>query len=187
MKARQLRQLKNLMRGAVPTMQLRSRSSLLPFRARQNQTSPFDSFFNDPFFSQPFQSILTPITSSLSNQIFSAPQRDIIDTDKEFAVHIEVPGMAKEDINVNLNEKEHILTISGEKKNEFKDEKDGNYSFERSYGKFERVIQLPRNVNLEKVNSSLKDGVLKIKFEKKPDVKEIENEEFKKIEIGSSE
>jgi HSP20 family protein len=72
-----------------------------------------------------------------------------------------------------------LLTIKGEKKRE-KEEKDENYHcMERSYGYFNRTIELPADVDPEKVDASYKKGVLKI------ELKKTKESEIKKIEIKS--
>lgn len=106
-----------------------------------------DKFFNDDFFGG------TSMTS------FS-PQVDIAETEKEFEIQFHLPGMKKEDINIDLQNDR--LTVSGERK--MKDEKnEKNYhSVESYYGSFSRSFYLPDNANIEKVDASYKDGVLNI-------------------------
>ena len=97
----------------------------------------------------------------------------------EFAYHIDVdlPGVAKEDIKVDVEE--GILKISGERnfKNETKEE--DYYKVETSFGKFQRHFTLPDNVDAENISASSSDGVLEIVL---PKIKEKEKE-VKSIEI----
>ena len=80
----------------------------------------------------------------------------------EFAYHIDIdlPGMKKEDINIDVHE--NSLTISGERnyKDEVK-EKD-YYKVETSFGKFERVFTLPDNIDTENISATTADGVLEV-------------------------
>jgi HSP20 family protein len=80
----------------------------------------------------------------------------------EFAYHIDVdlPGMKKEDINIDIHE--NSLTISGER--DFKEEvkEEDYYKIETSFGKFERVFTLPENIDIENISANSADGVLEI-------------------------
>lgn len=89
-----------------------------------------------------------------------APAIDVSETEKEYRVKLEIPGLDKEDINVTLHE--GLLTLSGEKKAETED-KGENYTVkERSYGYFERSLRLPEAIDAEKVNATYRDGVLHV-------------------------
>ncbi len=80
----------------------------------------------------------------------------------EFAYHIDVdlPGVNKEDINIDI--KENILTISGERnfKEEVKEE--DFYRVETRFGKFSRSFTLPENVDMENIEASAENGVLEV-------------------------
>jgi HSP20 family protein len=89
---------------------------------------------------------------------------DVYEEKDEIVAKAELPGIAKDQISVNISD--HTLTIRGEKK---KDEevKDENYHYsERSYGSFVRTIDLPTEVETEKAKASFKDGVLEIRLPK---------------------
>ena len=92
------------------------------------------------------------------------PPVDIKETPDNIVVSVEVPGMKKEDIKVVLNGNQ--LTISGERKME-KEEKDETYHrIERAYGKFQRTITLPVELDESKVKASYEQGVLRITLPK---------------------
>jgi HSP20 family protein len=105
------------------------------------------------------------------------PAFDVSETEKELIVKAEVPGMDKKDININLSD--GLLTITGEKKHEKKEEGENYHCFERRYGKFSRTMRLHSAVNTEKVDAMYKDGVLTITLPKTETVKP------KKVEIKS--
>ncbi|KAI8137098.1 HSP20-like chaperone [Fennellomyces sp. T-0311] len=92
------------------------------------------------------------------------PSIEVTENDNEFNVHAELPGMKKEDINVDINN--DSLTFSGESKahNDYKDE-NVRYS-ERRYGHFSRTVPVPENVDKDKITASFKDGVLDLKMPK---------------------
>jgi HSP20 family protein len=80
----------------------------------------------------------------------------------EFAYHIDVdlPGVAKEDIKVDIHK--NILTISGERKTKEEVKEEDYYKVETSFGKFSRSFTLPDNADVENVEASSKDGVLEV-------------------------
>jgi HSP20 family protein len=89
------------------------------------------------------------------------PRVDISQTDKEWLIEAELPGVSADQVQVEL--KEHHLYISAEMKSETAEEKDREYiRKERRYGAFRRVMALPENVDEEGVRAEFKDGVLKV-------------------------
>ena len=93
-----------------------------------------------------------------------SPNVDIFEEGDNFVVKAEIPGMKKEDIEVNLTA--DMITISGEKKKEEKIEKKDYYRVERSYGSFRRSFRLPKEVQADKAKASFKDGILEVKVPK---------------------
>jgi HSP20 family protein len=99
---------------------------------------------------------------------FRSPQVDIRETDNAIEVEAELPGVDEKDLDVQL--RDNLLTIRGEKKFERKDEKDGDYRvMERSYGSFSRSMTLPYAVNPDAVEAVFKNGVLKLTLPKPAD------------------
>lgn len=93
-----------------------------------------------------------------------APSVDIYETPENLVIKVEVPGVEKEDITVEV--KDDNLCLKGERKFE-KDVKEENYHrMERSYGAFKRIFSLPTTVDKEKVTASFKNGVLEITLPK---------------------
>jgi HSP20 family protein len=97
----------------------------------------------------------------------------------EFAYHVEadLPGVKKEDINVDT--KDNVLTISGERNHKEEVTKDDYYKLESSYGKFQRSFTLPDGVDSENIKASCENGVLEVTIPKlttKEDKKKIEVE-----------
>jgi len=100
------------------------------------------------------------------------PSLDVSETKNELVVKAEVPGMDPKDIDISLSD--GMLTIKGEKKQE-KEEKQADYHLvERSYGAFTRSVQLPKEVQSEKINASYKNGILKITLPKSEEAKKKE-------------
>jgi HSP20 family protein len=103
--------------------------------------SIFNSFFDD-FALQPFQGETSGFT----------PCTDIRETDKEYIVECELPGLDEKDVEIDLNS--DVLTLHGEKK-AFNEEKRGEYHcIERMTGRFERHLPLPADVDREKITAA---------------------------------
>ncbi len=100
------------------------------------------------------------------------PALDVSETKNELVVKAEVPGMDAKDIDISLSD--GVLTIKGEKKQE-REEKEADYHLvERSYGAFTRSIQLPREVQGDKISASYKDVILRITLPKSEEAKKKE-------------
>jgi HSP20 family protein len=91
----------------------------------------------------------------------SYPLMDVSQDDKKIEICAELPGVKQEDIDINVED--GVLTLSGEKKCERRDE---NGYTERSYGRFERRITLPSNIDDERCEAEFKDGLLRITIPK---------------------
>jgi HSP20 family protein len=92
------------------------------------------------------------------------PKIDISEDEKNIFVDAEVPGIAKENLKIVLED--NVLTISGEKKQE-EEKKDKNFHrTERAYGSFSRSFTLPVEVDSNKVSAAFENGILKIALEK---------------------
>jgi len=100
------------------------------------------------------------------------PAVDIYEENDSVIAKVELPGMKKEDISVEISN--GILKIAGEKKREEKVEKKNYYRIERSSGAFERRISLPVETQDDKAKATFKDGVLQIKIPKSEEAKKKE-------------
>ena len=90
---------------------------------------------------------------------------DIREEDDRFYVDPEVPGLAAEDVKVDIEK--NVLTLSGERKVE-KEETEGTFRrVERQYGSFTRSFTLPETVDTENISADLKEGVLALRLPKK--------------------
>ena len=99
-----------------------------------------------------------------SDTSWNLPKIEISNQDKNYVIRAEVPGMNEKDIQVNL--KDNSLIIEGERKSEFKEEKEGRYTSEFSYGSFYREIPLTDDVNPETIKASYRDGILTVNLDK---------------------
>jgi HSP20 family protein len=103
------------------------------------------------------------------------PAIDLVDSGDRVEVKVELPGMAKDDVDISL--KDDILTIKGEKKQEREEKEENRYYVERTYGSFSRTLTLPSKVNPDGVEARFKDGVLEINLPK------AEEEKIKQIQV----
>jgi HSP20 family protein len=106
-----------------------------------------------------------------------SPIVDIFEEGHDIVMKAELPGMKKEDIEVNITD--DIITVSGEKKKEEKIEKKNYHRLERSYGSFVRSFRLPTEVQTEQVKAQFKNGILEIRVPKTEEAKKKE----KKVQI----
>lgn len=88
------------------------------------------------------------------------PAVEVYQKGGEFIVHADLPGLNKENVNVEIEDE--ILTIRGERKEEREEKKEHYYRSERSYGSFYRAIPLPTGVKIENAKATFKDGVLEV-------------------------
>ena len=136
---------------------------LAPFREFERMRREMDRFW-DSFFER------RPAKAGEEGEFL--PSIDLAEKDNELVVKCEVPGMDPKDINISLSD--GVLTIRGEKKQE-REEKEADYHLvERSYGSFSRSIQLPKQVQSEKISASYKNGILKITLPKSEEAKKKE-------------
>ncbi len=93
-----------------------------------------------------------------------APRFEVSETDNAIIVDAELPGMDEKNIELTLQD--NILTIKGEKKKEEETKKKNCYISERSYGRFQRSLQLGSGIDAGKVGASFKKGVLTVTIPK---------------------
>ncbi len=88
------------------------------------------------------------------------PEVDILESDKNYELHLAVPGFSKKSFTLNVDD--NVLSIGGER--EFKEEKsEKTYkSVETSYGSFKRSFTLPENVNATKIEAKYNNGILEV-------------------------
>lgn len=89
-----------------------------------------------------------------------SPLVDIIESEQDILISLEVPGVSEENIDVQIND--NVLLISGNKPFPLEKSTETYYRLERCYGRFVRSFALPQSIDQAKIKASLKDGVLKI-------------------------
>lgn len=126
-----------------------------------NLHSEMDRLFNEAF--KNFGINNSPIFSGVGNQFKNGllkPDVDISGSEKEYNITAELPGIDEKDINIEL--KGDTLVITGEKKNKEESNDNGYYRVERSYGYFQRVLNIPKDADVDNIKAGYKNGVLSI-------------------------
>ncbi|MBF0352757.1 MAG: Hsp20/alpha crystallin family protein [SAR324 cluster bacterium] len=119
----------------------------------------------DRLFQDFFKDFWSPSTfwGREGGSMFS-PKLNVSEDEKQIDVTLEIPGMDEKDIRISL--KDDILSIKGTKNQEKEDKQKEYHHIERSYGSFQRSIQLPCEVQADKVQASFKKGVLSVTLPK---------------------
>ena len=97
------------------------------------------------------------------NQNYS-PRMNLLETEDNYELQVESPGMKKEDVNILFED--NILTISGEKKTDSKEENSRYHINEICYGKFSRSFELPAHIDSDKIDAKWNEGVLNVTIPK---------------------
>jgi HSP20 family protein len=92
------------------------------------------------------------------------PAMDLVETGDDFVLRADLPGLAENDVNIELED--NVLTVSGERKAEHEERKEGYYRVERASGSFSRSLTLPDGVNPDRVRASFDKGVLEVRIPK---------------------
>lgn len=118
----------------------------------------WDSGFGRGFFNlEPFRGVAPSLSAKM-------PVVNVAESDKEFEITAELPGMGEKDVNVSLAD--GVLTVKGEKKEEKEDKSKNYYLAERSYGSFQRSFRLPDNADDKNIKADVAKGVLTVKIPK---------------------
>jgi len=99
----------------------------------------------------------------------AAPAVDVFEEKDDIVVKAELPGIERDNIEVNLAD--HHLTIKGEKRKEEEVKQEHYYRSERSYGSFMRTVDLPKDVHADKVKANFKNGILEVRLPKTEEAK----------------
>jgi len=143
-----------------------------PAHELANINKKLRKFFED--FDAPF---FTDWKNWNRNSNVFTPRVDVTEDNNNLYVTAEIPGVPKENIKVSVSG--DVLTLSGEKKTEQRDENKNYYRIERSNGTFSRSFTLPAEVMTDKISAEFNDGVLNITLPKTEEAKVVE----KKIEV----
>jgi len=127
-----------------------------PFALLRQMTSELDHVFDDwPSFRWPsFRSF------DMAEPAAWSPKIDVFARDNYLVTRVDLPGMKKEDVTVEVTD--GYLMLTGERKRETEEKKDNFYRSEREYGNFYRAVPMPAGVKLEDVKATFTNGVLEV-------------------------
>ena len=137
-----------------------------PFMGLTRWESDMDRMMDD-FFGRRMRSLWPE--RWLTREEINTPSVDVFEEKDDIVVKAELPGMEKSDIEVNISDSH--LTLKGEKKKEEKVEDKNYYRCERSYGAFIRTVELPADVQADKIKASFKNGILEVRLPKSEEAK----------------
>lgn len=151
----------------------KNQQAMQPSRGRTDVAwrDPFVGFWNDPFGllqrdSWPFQRELSPWRTGQRTSTLWSPQIESFQRGDQFVVRADLPGLKKEDVNIELTD--DSLTIQGERREEHEEDREGYYRSERSYGSFYRVVPLPEGAISESAKANFNNGVLEVVLQAPP-------------------
>lgn len=133
-----------------------------PFGMMRRFTKDMERLFEDfQRFGSPnfFRTDFLPFQTELKNGTWM-PQVEVLQKNGQFTVRADLPGLTKDDLKVEVTD--NLMTISGERKEENEDKREGFYRSERSYGAFYRQILLPEGAETESAAATLRNGLLEI-------------------------
>ena len=134
--------------------------TLVKWNPNRSLISDFDRIFDNMF------NIDIPIRSK-ENSYY--PAVDIEETEKEFILSADMPGLKKKEVTIDIHD--GIITIKGERMNEDKSSFNGYHMHERQFGSFNRSFRLPDNVNEDKIAAKFDNGELLITLPKTKEIK----------------
>lgn len=160
-------------------------SALREWRPFETLRREIDRLFDDldgGFWRAPFRRSAFDVEPFWRRELTWAttPAMDVAETDKAYEITAELPGMSESDVEVVAAN--GVLTIKGEKKEEKEEKKKDYYLSERRYGSFERRMQIPEDVDPDKIEAAFKKGVLTVTLPKKPEAQK----PAKKIEVKAA-
>jgi HSP20 family protein len=133
--------------------------TLIRWKPMNRELAPFANWLEDR---APINRIMDEFFGQVQNPDLPlwGPNVDIVENKDAFEIHAELPGVKQEDVQLTLDD--NTLVLSGEKKQEVKEDKGTCHRVERTYGKFQRSFSLPNSIQPDKVNATFEDGVLRI-------------------------
>ena len=92
------------------------------------------------------------------------PPMDLVETEDHLVLRADLPGLSREDVEIEI--KDGVLTVSGERRTDREEQSEGYFRVERSFGRFSRSLTLPKGVEADSVAADFDDGVLEVRIPK---------------------
>lgn len=146
----------------MSTLARRNRNDVAPWNALREIEDHFSRFFAEPFGA---------MTDWSNGSVGWAPAIDVSENENEYVIDADIPGVSKDDITLEILD--NVVTIKGERKSEKKEEdkKKGYHRVERSYGSFQRSVQIPGGFKSDAVEAKFDNGVLRVTLPKPEEAK----------------
>jgi len=139
-----------------------------PVRELDSLQSEMNSLFDRFFDSRPAHG------STVRRWI---PAMDLVETNDQLLLRADLPGMSEEDVDIEI--KDGVLTLSGERRGESEEKGEGYHRVERTFGRFSRSLALPQGTKAPDVQASFDKGVLEVRIPKPEESKPT------RVQIGS--
>ena len=97
------------------------------------------------------------------------PAMDLVETEDHLVLRGDLPGVREDDVEIEI--KDNVLTVSGERRAEGEEKSQGFYRVERSFGSFSRSLTLPRGVDADSIEAKFDNGVLEVRIPKPAEAK----------------
>jgi HSP20 family protein len=127
-----------------------------PVRELNSLQSEMNRLFNT-FFD-------TPTTAGNGGARRWIPSMDLVETESHYVLRADLPGLGEGDVSIELDDT--VLTVSGERKSEHEEKKEGFHRVERSFGTFRRSLTLPDGVDADAIAATFDKGVLEVRIPK---------------------
>ena len=115
------------------------------------------------------------------------PPMDLVETEDNLVLRADLPGVDREDVEIEV--KDGVLTVSGERKAQHEEKREGFHRVERSFGRFSRALELPKGVEPDSIDACFERGVLEVRMPKpaewKPTRIEIQSGDRELVGAGS--
>jgi HSP20 family protein len=116
-------------------------------------------------FTQEFDRLFSSLFENRGREVQRwVPAMDLVEADDHFVLKADLPGLAEDDVAIEVQD--NVLTISGSRETEHERKEKGWYRLERSYGSFSRSLTLPEGVDAERVEANFDRGVLEVRIPK---------------------
>lgn len=135
----------------------RPRAAMSPFRLLDEMEREMSDLMGAPGFTWPLRTIWRRLPG---DGLAFAPDIEVFDKEDRFVVRMDLPGIKKEEIDISMTG--NSLTVKGERKKEATVKEEEYERCEISYGSFSRSVTLSGDVNADKIEANLKDGILEV-------------------------
>ena len=92
------------------------------------------------------------------------PAMDLVEAEDQLVLKADLPGLTTDDVDIEV--KDGVLTVSGERRADHEESSEGFYRVERAFGHFSRSMSLPDGIDADRISADFHDGVLEVRIPK---------------------